>query len=734
MSICFPALSSRRGASAAFSLTLPLLLPIVSLVVAPPPAHAQRAARVRPAFEPKLVKQQKVSGIVRFRIAARRDGLPHEFAPIGSGGWAAVIRVDGHILASRSKLPAVIEWDTRKSGDGIHEVHVAVRNDRADQEVGVEGAQIIVDNAAADTAAEAAELSRKALPRTQDTPTDQAVYRLTIPGTATMRSLSARFSTSPNPLATRATALVRSGSRLYMGLPDGGIKFCVPDAGPKKVGSVVRLPVADRRVESLAVGGGRVWWTTEGGRSVYAYSEAGHLVTRYDVTASAAWLPPTAPPEAAETVPTDTVDSTETPPPADIPAAPPAFIPEAAIPPTTPSAPPAPAGWVRRVVLLRGRVLLMGDSHTVRVLDPRTGILTEGASDPGLLPEGAITGDGAEHLFIAATGSAPRASALVVSVTPSLRPEAERRGTDGEEIVPVAFQGLPSAAPRWRRYLLRAWRSERDGAWRPVTAFSTDADPERAARLAITPDAVATAEREGLRLVTAGVDGAEARDLPYDLSPGMPSSTDRVTIGPSGLWWEQRGIIFRADARSGGRDAFLPWNLSGDSGAVLALAADDNSVWVATTSAGVRRIRPGRPSAADGYNGYVRARLGSVTLRPPTPRDSRVAGAIEAWQGVPYVWGGQSRSGADCSGFVMRMHQVGGVSIPRTSAGMRHSSQGKRVRDELRWGDTLVYPGHCAIYIGDGRTAETVGGTRGGSVSHSSIWVRSSVIVRRFLR
>jgi cell wall-associated NlpC family hydrolase len=80
------------------------------------------------------------------------------------------------------------------------------------------------------------------------------------------------------------------------------------------------------------------------------------------------------------------------------------------------------------------------------------------------------------------------------------------------------------------------------------------------------------------------------------------------------------------------------------------------------------------------------------------------------------------------------MHQVGGVSIPRTSAGMRHSSQGKRVRDELRWGDTLVYPGHCAIYIGDGRTAETVGGTRGGSVSHSSIWVRSSVIVRRFLR
>jgi cell wall-associated NlpC family hydrolase len=200
------------------------------------------------------------------------------------------------------------------------------------------------------------------------------------------------------------------------------------------------------------------------------------------------------------------------------------------------------------------------------------------------------------------------------------------------------------------------------------------------------------------------------------------------------VWWEQRGIVFRGDARTGARDCFLPWNVPGGTGAVLAMAADERGIWVATTSAGVRRIRPGRPSTADGYNGYVRARLGGSTLHPPTPHGGRVALAIEEWQGVPYVWGGQSRSGTDCSGFVMRMHQVAGVSIPRTSAAMRRSTAGRRVRDELRWGDTLVYPGHVAIYLGDGRTAETVGGSRGGSVSHSSVWIRSNVVVRRFLR
>ncbi|MBC8138642.1 MAG: hypothetical protein H8F28_22410, partial [Fibrella sp.] len=49
---------------------------------------------------------------------------------------------------------------------------------------------------------------------------------------------------------------------------------------------------------------------------------------------------------------------------------------------------------------------------------------------------------------------------------------------------------------------------------------------------------------------------------------------------------------------------------------------------------------------------------------------------------------------------------------------------------------TLVYPGHVALYIGNGRTGETVGGSStstNGSVSKSTIWRRRNVIVKRFL-
>jgi hypothetical protein len=738
----FPVVPLRHRALMALPfLLLSLLLSLLVLVLSELPARAQRAPRVRPAFEPKLAKKQTVAGIVRLRIVARQDGLPHEFAPIGSGGWAAVIRVDGHILASRTKLPAIVEWDTRKAGDGVHSVSVAVRNARADQEVGVEGGQFIVDNAAADTAAEAKEMARMV---GLDTDTAARIKSpvILVPDTATVKPLSARFTQSANPLATRATALFRSGERLYIGLPDGGIAFCTPDTGASRGGSVIRPGIADGPTQSFAVGGGRVWWTTEGGRAIYAYNAAAHSVTRYDVTASLVpALPPVSPAPPALEASADTVVNppvaavtTDDAPPTEIPAAPPAFVPEPPAPsPTAAVETPKPIGWVRRVVILHGKVLLLGDGGNVRLLDPRSGKLKPVTEEDSLLPEEAIAsqGDDTPRLFIASSGEGTNASALVVAVTPSPRPgpTTQYATGNGPSELTLATNPLATAPSRWRRYQLRAWRTGTQGAWVPITTTMTDADPDHTMCLAATPDALATAEREGLRLI----DGASPRDLPYSLSPGMPSSTDRVTVGPSGLWWEQRGIVFRADPKTGARDAYLPWNVSDEMGAVLALAADKDSVWVATTSGGVRRIRPGRPTAAEGYNGYIRARLGAGTLRPPTPRDNRIATAIDAWQGVPYVWGGQSRSGADCSGFVMRMHQVGGVSIPRTSVGMRHTSQGKRVRDELHWGDTLVYPGHCGIYVGDGRTAETVGGSRGGSVSHSNIWVRSSVVVRRFL-
>lgn len=77
------------------------------------------------------------------------------------------------------------------------------------------------------------------------------------------------------------------------------------------------------------------------------------------------------------------------------------------------------------------------------------------------------------------------------------------------------------------------------------------------------------------------------------------------------------------------------------------------------------------------------------------------------YMGVPYVWGGETTSGFDCSGFTQYVLQQNGISIPRTAA--EQFAEGTPVgRDELQAGDMVFFttykPGasHVGFYLGDG--------------------------------
>lgn len=81
--------------------------------------------------------------------------------------------------------------------------------------------------------------------------------------------------------------------------------------------------------------------------------------------------------------------------------------------------------------------------------------------------------------------------------------------------------------------------------------------------------------------------------------------------------------------------------------------------------------------------------------------------------GNPYVYGGTSlTNGTDCSGFVMRVYQKFGVSMPRTSYAMRSAGRAVSYSD-MQPGDVVCYSGHVGIYAGNGQIVNAIDSAHG---------------------
>ncbi len=97
--------------------------------------------------------------------------------------------------------------------------------------------------------------------------------------------------------------------------------------------------------------------------------------------------------------------------------------------------------------------------------------------------------------------------------------------------------------------------------------------------------------------------------------------------------------------------------------------------------------------------------------------------------GVPYVYGGSSPYGFDCSGFVKYVYQNFGVNLPRTSYSQMQSGYAVNYENMLP-GDILVFRGggHVGIYAGNGTYIHAP--STGRSVSIDPL-DRSVIAVRR---
>lgn len=98
----------------------------------------------------------------------------------------------------------------------------------------------------------------------------------------------------------------------------------------------------------------------------------------------------------------------------------------------------------------------------------------------------------------------------------------------------------------------------------------------------------------------------------------------------------------------------------------------------------------------------VAAETPEAAVAPPS--HGGVVGIAMQYLGVPYVWGGASPSGFDCSGFIMYVYSQVGVSLPHNAAA-QYGTGTPVSRDQLSAGDLVFFDGlgHNGIYIGGGQ-------------------------------
>ncbi len=92
-----------------------------------------------------------------------------------------------------------------------------------------------------------------------------------------------------------------------------------------------------------------------------------------------------------------------------------------------------------------------------------------------------------------------------------------------------------------------------------------------------------------------------------------------------------------------------------------------------------------------------------ISVAPPS-QYTGVVGIALHYLGTPYVWGGSSPAGFDCSGFVAYVYAQVGVSLPHYT-GAQWNVGVPVSRSDLEPGDLVFFDGlgHVGIYIGGGQ-------------------------------
>jgi hypothetical protein len=130
----------------------------------------------------------------------------------------------------------------------------------------------------------------------------------------------------------------------------------------------------------------------------------------------------------------------------------------------------------------------------------------------------------------------------------------------------------------------------------------------------------------------------------------------------------------------------------------------------------------------------------ALALAQGTKAECLVSNAVETWfngdenafrqalvdtakkyLGVEYRWGGKSGRGIDCSGLVSMAYMTNGVLIYRDAKLVDGWAMHEIPFEERKMGDALYFPGHIALYMGNGEYIHSTGAAKSGGVVINSL-------------
>jgi gamma-D-glutamyl-L-lysine dipeptidyl-peptidase len=186
------------------------------------------------------------------------------------------------------------------------------------------------------------------------------------------------------------------------------------------------------------------------------------------------------------------------------------------------------------------------------------------------------------------------------------------------------------------------------------------------------------------------------------------------------LGWVHRGYVVEVeetDARA--------WEMGVGGEAWTSLGAEvrngDGEVLVRLPwGARVVRRADGSVQLPDGTAGEVDGVLVPLQERPTRfpPRGEEIVQTAARWLGAPYLWGGVTRAGVDCSGFVQAVLHLHGISLPRDSD--QQARTGEPIESDEQFSNLL--PGDVLFFAETPRRISHVTLSLGGSrIIHSSL-------------